>query len=209
MVFAAFSIVTAGPAHAAEPDGTTPYPMTMPVTGMVESLVGGGCPSGRSHAGVDISSPLGTATEIRAAYAGTAYAINRGDGYGLRVEILHPFLGGAYMTRYAHLSQANVSETGMGVEQGDVIGMMGSTGNAQIVHLHFEVRRLVGTSDEYIDINSAFRPCRNNVQAGDPLPIEFFPLVSPENGIRGMDAAYLGTDLGAPLLERRAPIRKK
>lgn len=208
-LIAALSIVTAVPASAAEPDGTTPYPMTMPVTGMVESLVGGGCPSGRSHPGVDISSPLGTATEIRAAYAGTAYALNRGDGYGLRVEILHPFFGGAYMTRYAHLSEALVPETGVAVEQGDVIGMMGSTGNAQIVHLHFEVRRLVGTSDEYIDINSTFRPCRNNVTAGDPLAIEFFPLVSPENGIRGMDAVYLGTDLGAPLLEGRAPILKK
>ena len=204
-----FSTVSAGPAYAAEYDGTTPYPMTMPVTGMVESLVGGGCPSGRSHPGIDISNRLGTATEIHAAYPGTAYAINRGDGYGLRVEIVHPFYGGAYVTRYAHLSQAFVPETGVAVNQGDVIGMMGSTGNAQIVHLHFEVRRLVGKSDEYLDINSAFRPCRNNLTAGDPLPIEFFPLAPPENGIRGMDAAYLGTDLGAPLLEERAPILKK
>ena len=203
------SIAIAGPASAAESDGTTPYPMTMPVTGIVESLVGGGCPSGRSHPGIDISSPFGTATEIHAAFPGMAYAINGGDGYGLRVEIVHPYYGGAYVTRYAHLSKALVPETGVAVEQGDVIGMMGSSGNAQIVHLHFEVRRVVGTSDEYLDINSAFRPCRRIVHAGDPIPIGLDPLVSPENGIRGMDAVYLGTDLGAPLLPERAPILKK
>ena len=169
-LIATLSIVTAVPAHAVEPDGTTPYPMTMPVTGMVESLVGGGCPSGRSHSGVDISNSLGTATEIHAAFPGTAYAINGGDGYGLRVDIVHPFPGGAYVTRYGHLSQAFVPETGVAVDQGDVIGMMGSTGNAEIVHLHFEIRRVVGKSDEYLDINAAFRPCRNHVQAGDPHP---------------------------------------
>ena len=49
--------------------------------------------------------------------------------------------------------------------------MMGGTGNAQIVHLHFEVRR--GTtpgSDVALDINAAFRPCRNQVVAGPPIP---------------------------------------
>jgi murein DD-endopeptidase MepM/ murein hydrolase activator NlpD len=208
-LIAGLSVVAAGPAHAVEDDGTTPYPMTMPVTGMVESLVGGGCPSRRSHVGIDISSPLGTATEIHATFSGTAYAVNRGDGYGLRVEIVHPFDGGAYVTRYAHLSQALVPETGMAVDQGDVIGMMGGSGNAQIVHLHFEIRLVVGTSDQHIDINAAFRPCRRNVQAGDPIPIEFFPLVSPGNGIRGMDVVYLGTDLGAAVLGDDPPILKK
>jgi murein DD-endopeptidase MepM/ murein hydrolase activator NlpD len=151
--------------------------MTMPVSGMVESLVGGGCPSGRSHPGVDISNPAGTATEVYAAYGGTAYALHRGDGYGLRVEIVHPFDGGYYLTRYAHLSQAFVSPDGQPVEQGDPIGMMGATGNAQIVHLHFEVRR--GTtpgSDVALDVNSAFRPCRRLVAAGTAIPIDFAPL---------------------------------
>ena len=163
-------------ANAVSPEASD-YPMAMPVSGMVESLVGGGCPSGRSHPGIDISNPAGTATEIYAAYPGTAYSLNRGDGYGLRVEIVHPFDGGYYLTRYAHLSQAFVSPDGQSVEQGDVIGMMGATGNAQIVHLHFEVRR--GTtpgSDVGLDINSAFRPCRNLVAAGRPIPIDFAPL---------------------------------
>jgi murein DD-endopeptidase MepM/ murein hydrolase activator NlpD len=93
------------------------------------------------------------------------------------VEIVHPFDGGYYLTRYAHLSQAFVSPYGQPVEQGDPIGMMGATGNAQIVHLHFEVRR--GTtpgSDVALDVNSAFRPCRRLVAAGTAIPIDFAPL---------------------------------
>jgi murein DD-endopeptidase MepM/ murein hydrolase activator NlpD len=173
----------------------SPFPMTMPVTGMVESLVGGGCPSGRSHPGIDISNPAGTATEIHAAYPGTAYLVNRGDGYGIRVEIVHPYPGGYYLTRYAHLSQAFVPPEGRTVEQGDVIGMMGGTGNAQIVHLHFEIRQ--GTtpgSDVAVDVNSAFRPCRNQVVAGWPIPIDFPPLiwVPRHDAFVALDIALLG-----------------
>jgi murein DD-endopeptidase MepM/ murein hydrolase activator NlpD len=172
------------------------YPMTMPVSGMIESLVGGGCPSARSHPGIDISNKgTDTATEIHAAYRGWAYSMNQGDGYGIRVEIVHPFDGGYYLTRYAHLSQAFVSPEGQVVDQGDVIGMMGSTGNAQIVHLHFEIRR--GTSpgtDVPLDINDAFRPCRNLVSAGQPITLDFAPLAwePRHDAFVGMDIAALG-----------------
>jgi murein DD-endopeptidase MepM/ murein hydrolase activator NlpD len=192
----AVGVVGAGPASRAGAETIVPeatdYPMTMPVSGMVESLVGGGCPSSRSHPGIDISNPAGTATEIYAAYPGIAYALNKGDGYGLRVEIIHPFDGGYYLTRYAHLSQAFVSPEGQAVEQGDVIGMMGGTGNAQIVHLHFEVR--VGTtpgSDVALDVNPAFRPCRRLVAAGHAIPIDFAPLawVPRHDAFLGMNVA--------------------
>jgi murein DD-endopeptidase MepM/ murein hydrolase activator NlpD len=192
----ASSPATRAGAEALQPDPSD-FPMTMPVTGMVESLVGGGCPSGRSHPGIDISNPEGTATEIHAAYGGFAYSLNQGDGYGLRVEIVHPYDGGYYLTRYAHLSQALVPPDGQLVNQGDVIGMMGSTGNAQIVHLHFEIRQ--GTtpgSDAALDINSAFRPCRNQLVAGRPIPIDFAPLTwrPRQDAFIGMDAAALGID---------------
>jgi len=172
------------------------YSMTMPVSGMVESLVGGGCPTRRAHPGIDISNTDGTATEIHAAYHGWAYSLNQGDGYGLRVEIVHPFDGGYYLTRYAHLSQAFVSPDGQLVDQGDVIGMMGSTGNAQIVHLHFEIRQ--GTTpgtDVALDINDAFRPCRNLVSAGQPIKIDFAPLTwqPRHDAFVGMDIAALGS----------------
>jgi murein DD-endopeptidase MepM/ murein hydrolase activator NlpD len=179
------------------------FPMTMPVTGEVQSLVGGGCPSSRSHPGIDIANPAGatTATEIYAAYAGWAYSLNEGDGYGNRVEIVHPYDGGYYLTRYAHLSQALVSPQGQFVDQGDLIGLMGRTGSATGVHLHFEVRQ--GTtpgSDVPLDINSAFRPCRNQVVAGRPIPIDFAPLtwVPRHDAFVGMDIAALGIDTVVP-----------
>ena len=202
LIVVAMAFATAPTRAAAEAiqPAMSEFPMTMPVTGTVESLVGGGCPLVRSHPGIDISNPGGTATEIYAAYPGFAYSRNQGDGYGIRVEIVHPFDGGYYLTRYAHLSQAFVSPEGQPVDQGDVIGMMGSTGNAQIVHLHFEVRQ--GTtpgSDVPLDINSAFRPCRNQIVAGQPIPIDFAPLawVPRHDAFVGMDIAALG--IGAVL----------
>jgi murein DD-endopeptidase MepM/ murein hydrolase activator NlpD len=187
-------------AEAIQP-AVSDFPMRMPVTGTVESLVGGGCPSRRSHPGIDISNPAGTATEIYAAYPGVAYSMNKGDGYGLRVEIVHPFDGGYYLTRYAHLSQAFVSPEGQPVEQGDVIGMMGRTGSATGVHLHFEVRQ--GTtpgSDVALDINSAFVPCRNFVVAGQPIALDFAPLtwIPRHDAFIGMDIAAMGIDLVVP-----------
>ncbi len=195
-VGAAFTIV---PTSSAAADTIVPeqseFPMTMPTSGMVESLVGGGCPSGRSHPGIDISNANGTATEIYAAYPGFAYSLNQGDGYGLRVEIVHPFDGGYYLTRYAHLSQAFVSPAGQLVDQGDVIGMMGGSGNAQIVHLHFEIR--IGTTpgtDVPVDINAGFRPCRNLLSAGQPIRVDLAPLtwVPRHDAFVGMDIAVLG-----------------
>ena len=43
------------------------------------------------------------------------------------------------VTRYAHLSSVHVS-IGQQVSQGQTLGIIGATGNAQGVHLHFEVR---------------------------------------------------------------------
>jgi len=185
------------------------FPMTMPVTGTVESLFGGGCPSSRSHPGIDISNPAGTATEIYAAYPGFAYSRNEGDGYGIRVEIVHSFDGGYYLTRYAHLSQALVPPEGQFVDQGDVIGMMGRTGSATGVHLHFEIRQ--GTtpgSDVPLDINSAFRPCRNQVTAGQPIPINLAPLtwLPRHDAFLGMDAAALGVESLLPWSEADADV---
>ena len=56
--------------------------------------------------------------------------------YGNYVTISHD---GTYSTVYAHLSHAYVS-VGQYVEQGEVIGAIGTTGWSTGAHLHFEVR---------------------------------------------------------------------
>lgn len=57
-------------------------------------------------------------------------------GYGYMVVIDH---GGGWQTLYAHMSEIYYG-CGASVFQGDVIGLMGSTGNSSGPHLHFEMR---------------------------------------------------------------------
>lgn len=59
-----------------------------------------------------------------------------GGGYGRYVVIDH---GDSYSTLYGHLSAAAVY-AGQYVEQGDVIGYVGTTGWSTGPHLHFEIR---------------------------------------------------------------------
>jgi len=65
-------------------------------------------------------------------------------GYGEMVVIDH---GSGWQTLYAHLSQVNVG-CGEEVYQGNVIGLMGSTGRSTGPHLHFEMR-----SDDHGRVN--------------------------------------------------------
>lgn len=89
----------------------------------------------RLHAGTDFAGPRGT--PIHAGGDGTVIFAGRQSGYGLMVEIQHPF---GITTRYAHMSRLHVSE-GERVSRGDHIGDMGNTGRSTGTHLHYEVRR--------------------------------------------------------------------
>ena len=91
------------------------------------------CPGG-FHTGLDLAAPSGT--PVRAAADGIAYPLPDYEIYGNHVLIAS---SGGLGTVYAHLSAFNVS-WGQRVEQGDVIGYVGSTGNSTGPHLHFEVR---------------------------------------------------------------------
>ena len=74
-----------------------------------------------------------------AAESGTVIEANNydswGDSWGYYVLIYH---NGTYTTRYAHMSSMVVS-TGQAVQQGQLIGYEGDTGNVTGPHLHFEV----------------------------------------------------------------------
>ena len=86
------------------------------------------------HTGVDLLQAFGA--DVRATAAGQVVHAGPTGGYGLMVEIDH---GDGLSTRYAHLSEILVSE-GDAVEQGAVVGSLGSTGRATGPHLHYEVR---------------------------------------------------------------------
>lgn len=91
----------------------------------------------RGHTGMDIATPIGTV--IRASKSGTVTtAMNYGwnSGYGRTVVINH---GGGVITRYAHMSSVIVS-VGQYVQQGQVIGYSGNSGNSSGPHCHFEIR---------------------------------------------------------------------
>jgi murein DD-endopeptidase MepM/ murein hydrolase activator NlpD len=89
------------------------------------------------HNAIDFGGTMGI--PIYAADSGVVvYSGWNNNGYGYLIVIDH---GNGWQTRYAHLSQRNV-ECGAYVYQGDVIGLMGSTGNSTGPHLHFELLNL-------------------------------------------------------------------
>lgn len=86
------------------------------------------------HTGVDIGASSGQ--NILAAASGKVIMATWYGGYGNCVMIDH---GGGIVTLYGHCSQLLVSN-GATVKKGQVIALVGSTGNSSGPHLHFEVR---------------------------------------------------------------------
>lgn len=88
---------------------------------------------GNPHNGLDIAAAYGT--PIIAAQSGTVLYADYHWSWGNNVLISH---NANYATRYAHCSSLAVS-VGQYVEQGQIIGYVGSTGYSFGNHLHFEV----------------------------------------------------------------------
>jgi murein DD-endopeptidase MepM/ murein hydrolase activator NlpD len=93
------------------------------------------------HTGIDLAAPLGT--PLQAAADGVVLlatssrdAAGHFVGYGNYVLIGHP---DGLATLYGHLDRVLVTE-GMVVQQGQVVGLEGSTGWSTGPHVHFEVR---------------------------------------------------------------------
>lgn len=90
---------------------------------------------GGMHEGIDIGANHGA--PVRASVGGRVTLADWNGAYGLTVRINS---GNGYTQIYAHLSQINVIE-GQQVQQGDLLGLVGSTGRSTGPHLHFEIRR--------------------------------------------------------------------
>lgn len=89
------------------------------------------------HDGIDLD--WGSGTTLFAAGSGRVVRASRGwgGGYGNNIVIDH---GNGFQTLYGHMSSFSVSP-GQWVNQGQVIGMMGSTGWSTGVHVHFKITK--------------------------------------------------------------------
>jgi murein DD-endopeptidase MepM/ murein hydrolase activator NlpD len=118
-------------------------PTLWPVRGWISSAFGdrNNPVTGKNgfHTGVDIANDAGTA--IRAAADGEVSFAGWEGGYGKLVAVKH---GNGFTTYYGHLSEIKAA-VGRKVKRGQVIGLMGATGNTTGPHLHYEVR-LYGAS---------------------------------------------------------------
>lgn len=106
-----------------------------PVSGTISSRYGVSSRIRSSnHTGLDIACSSGT--PIRVTASGTVTFAQYNGSYGNLVKVSH---GNGVETWYAHCSKICTS-VGQTVDAGDVIALVGSTGNSTGSHLHFEVR---------------------------------------------------------------------
>lgn len=106
--------------------------LSTPTTGTISSRFG--TRWGRAHTGLDVAADTGT--PIYAAASGTVTNASVFGGYGNLIIINH---GNGVETYYGHCSKIYVN-VGDKVETGDLIGLVGSTGNSTGPHLHLEIR---------------------------------------------------------------------
>ena len=146
---------------------TIPAPITSVFGWRIHPILG----NRRFHPGTDIGAPMGT--PVLAAMAGQVQSADWMGGYGKAIVIQN---SQTEQTLYGHLSEIFV-QPGQMVEQGTVIGRVGSTGRSTGPHLHFEVRQLTngnwvatdpGTQLQYgvAQLINALRTAQTTTQPG-------------------------------------------
>lgn len=112
----------------------------------------------RPHLGIDYGA--GRGTPVRVTGGGVVTRAGPWGGYGTAVEVRH---ANNLRTRYAHLSGiARGVRRGARVEQGEVIGYVGSSGLATASHLHYEFLR----GGQHVN------PARMQFPRAEPVPDE-------------------------------------
>ena len=120
------------------------HPLMVPVDGIQPSALTDtfheARSGGRIHMATDIMAPRGT--PVLAAESGRIIKLATGGAGGITIYVADA--SGRYLDYYAHLMgyAPNVKE-GLEVQEGDLLGYVGTTGNASpdAPHLHFQVMR--------------------------------------------------------------------
>ena len=120
----------------------TPEPPSLPVpvdgvrSHQIADTWGGPRSGGRKHKGVDIFAPRGT--PVRSTTRGLVVRVGTVKLGGKVVAVLGP---GLYIHYYAHFDTFGKFKPGDAVQEGDVLGYVGDTGNAKgtLFHLHYGV----------------------------------------------------------------------
>ena len=107
-----------------------------------------------AHTGMDIVCVSKSSPKICAVASGTVVVAKAGStGYGNYVVIQHlSDEGKRFYTLYGHMVAGSITVAeGSEVKVGQVLGIMGSTGNSTGPHLHFEVRLNDNTSSNAVN----------------------------------------------------------
>ena len=108
-----------------------------------------------AHNGVDYVAPVGT--PVQASGDGVVVQAGRNRGHGLYIKLRH---GERYSTSYSHLSRiAGGVSRGARVEQGQIIGYVGSTGMSTGAHLDYRFIK----DGRYVD------PLSTDLPVAEPL----------------------------------------
>ena len=114
----------------------------------------------KAHLGTDYAAPTGT--PILATAGGTVIAATYTSANGNYVKIKHT---GTYTTQYLHMSRIGKGiRNGVHVEQGQVIGYVGSTGLATGPHVCYRFWK----NGKQVD------PLREPMQRTEPLPAKLW-----------------------------------
>ena len=142
----------------------------------------------RAHRGVDYGAPTGA--PVVAVSSGTVVSATYDNANGRMVRLRHT---SGYESYYLHLSAFGRGiRRGVRVEQGQTIGLVGSTGLATGPHLHYGLKK----DGAWVDPLREHR----NMPPGEPVPAEAMDdfLVARNQALEQLDAAM--AEVEAPVL---------
>ena len=142
----------------------------------------------RAHNGVDYGAPTGA--PVVAVSAGTVISATYDNANGRMVRVRH---SNGYTTYYLHLSAFGRGiRAGARVDQGQIVGLVGSTGLATGPHLHYGLQK----NGAWVDPVREHR----NMPPGDPVPAV---AMAAFNAARDTALDELAASMAAP---RTSPV---